>query len=316
MNNDMFKGWFWRLNQQESWANEDFQELKPPTNPFSPPWWDRDMGWPPIRQQERQSNNYWWGWSSSGWKSNWFVSAWYYFWLILVLMILIVYPIYDLLFSSTWAISVLTDVVKQDASLSERDDVYRLIFQVIAAFLIFMVVKMPWDFKSALSFSWNHVLDWLWKINSDIFKADKDTKNLIFFKTGIYFWVSLILFSTYIYLISQILSIVNDNNLSVITYLWMMVVIGVIAMWNAWVVKILDEKDPEPKYKDWIMIASKKSEFKDASTRIIWWIILAVVNIILLWLSYSVSDYFESKIQDTQIGNILQWDIDLNNLMD
>jgi hypothetical protein len=173
------------------------------------------------------------------------------------------------------------------------------------------------SFKSPLNFSWMHILDWVNKLNSDLLKWDKSVRDTVLFKIAAYGWVFLIAFASYIYLISQILSSIEGG--SIIQLLSLVAMVIVFAAWNSMVLNSLEKKDPAPILKDWTLEYPQSSEaFQDASTRVLWGIILAVVNIILLTFSLSVSTYVESKIEwFDNVNSLLQWeDVDLENLLD
>ena len=242
---------------------------------------------------------------------SWLVVWLYWIGTIILLYVLLINPIWGLLFWNNelpWVITTVIEYTKDEIELGFSEIITSVFFTLIAIILIPWVIYMPSkSLRSPLHFASMQVLKGLNDLilNENI-KNDIDEMKNIWFKIGIYSLVLIWIFVMYFFLIDGIVSVIINNGWS-IELIWLMVMIAVIAGWNSWLVNFLDSNDPMFDFKrnKFVKPANYKAN-SDSGKRIGLWLLFMVVNIIFLGVATAFSSYVIEKYDNSSIYGIIE----------
>lgn len=295
----------------------DMPNMMPGGRPWVNPWMQRpNIGDWDERPSAPSGNRGGW----AGDKAGWMATFLYWGWIITVIVFLLLVPVKTLLFwgdswEISWIISTLRETMNSDTygwTLTEMDAVVQIFASIIAVLIILIVVFTPFkNFRSPLNFAWMHALRWVNDLTATgKYKNDPEEMKNVWFRVMVYWLVTAGIFAMYYFLISNIVWVIADNQSwgdSVILMFWLMVMIWIVAFFNSQLIWYLEWKDPAPSYK-WGVISNEKMIEGTASSRLLWWILLMVANIVFLSVSTILSGWAEEKITSSKVWTIIQWD--------
>jgi len=232
---------------------------------------------------------------------------------------LLMYPIYGLLFWTNYGEWVIWMFSSSGSWFANKDDVIQLFYTIMAIFIILLVVFTPTKaFKSPLTYSWLHTMKGVSDLsNSENYKNEPDKLKSLIFEVTVFWLTSIAILAMYMFLINWVVETVTSIA-STIAILWLMVNILVIAWLNSLLVTFLSKHEPAPIYS-WGVIRSveKPNDVQNSGSKLLWWILLLVLNIVILSIWFLVSEALSDRVSNSNIGNILEWqaaDLDDFNL--
>jgi len=249
--------------------------------------------------------------SKAWWVANWL----WWFGVIIVIIMLLISPIFSLISDILNTISEIND--SSNITWNEEDSwlAKQILWSIMAIFIILLVVFTPSDkIHSPLYYSWVHTIKWINDLTDwDSYKNEPDKLKSIIFEIIVFWLASIWIFWMYLYLINSVTSFIWDNtSISIIWLIWLLFNILVIALLNSGLVSILSKHEPAPIYS-WGVFEidiNNNNIKKEVGSKLLWWILLLVANIIILSIWLMVKNTIEKAISDSNIVNIIEWEVE------
>jgi len=278
----------------------------------------------PISSEPTKNN--WKIWWLYGWQNSWGKWLWikFYYWIwFIVTFILLIIPLYNIFigfWNTPWIFTQIYNGISYDWSsqLSDFSVAKSIIVWILGSIVIFFILFAKWEsIDSWIDYALlktSYALEEISK-NKNIKKTNPDKYSSLKIQFLVYSGVLLSIFVIYYVLINNIYSLIIEQNITIVSLIWIFIQAIVIIGINTFLVKMFDEKDPTPKIKwrkfifseEQQRIINSKTQINNTAGIVIA-ILLLLLNMVAIWVSQQISQYTQWKIENSEYWTILEWD--------